>query len=79
MELPQDRRRNQIHVLNHLAAQLETVISLVASVDTAGLVRRAFVESKLREVANLLDHTQEVVLEQAAAIQESGPQTSEPL
>jgi hypothetical protein len=79
MALPPDQRHNQIHVLNHLAAQLETAINLVASVDTTGLVRHAFAESMLREVVNLLDHTLEVVREQAAAIQESDPQTSGPL
>jgi hypothetical protein len=74
-----DQMRNHIHALSHLAAQLETAIALVATFYTDELVQREFVESMLREVVNLLDHTLEVVREQAAAIRESDPQTSEPL
>jgi hypothetical protein len=76
MALPPNQRRNQIHVLTYLVVQLEMARSLVASVDTAGLVRHSFAASMLREAEGLLAHTLEVVREQAAAIRESGPQTS---
>jgi hypothetical protein len=74
--LQPDQKRNHIHALNHLEVQLETVIALVATFYTDELVQHEFVESMLREVANLLDHTLEVVREQVAAIQGSNPQTS---
>jgi hypothetical protein len=79
MALRPDQKRSQIRVLKSLEGQLEKVRALVASVDTTGLVRQKFCESMLREVEGLLAHTLEVVHEQAVAIQESDPQTSEPL
>jgi hypothetical protein len=74
-----DQKRNQIHVLNLLAEQLETAIGLVATVDTDVLVRHEFAASMLREVEDLLAHTHELILEQAVVIRESNPQTSGPL
>jgi len=79
MALPPDQKRSQIHALNTLAEQLERARVLVASADTTGLVRRRFCASMLSAAEGLLDHTLEVIHEQEFVVQESDPQTSEPL
>jgi hypothetical protein len=79
MEPLPDRTRNRIRELKSQVVQLEAAIDLIASVDTALLVRSDFAESMLREVANLLDHTRQLVIEQALEAPESDPQTLRPL